>query len=308
MQIPQNLSRDTQNPPGHIQDTLVRPSASIIALPPAYIALFRGSDSPPSITVTSDGGNSLVVIDSPAASQTVGTGSGQNTQGIVYGPVTNISGITPRAFAEIVKEYVAEQKDLAQQLSKLQAKLSLGKAEVNSLKAALERTETSAAAGNRKAQVVIDEALKRLNIILRFFPDDRNAINRLGHIYHLRGQLQKAQACYQRVLELSPGDATGQYAAYSNLGITYHTRGDLDQAEKMFRKALAIFEKIDHQEGMTSDYGNLGILCVQRNNMTGARANWTRARDLFDKIGMSHMVAKVQGWLDALPSDDATTP
>jgi hypothetical protein len=28
---------------------------------------------------------------------------------------------------------------------------------------------------------------------------------------------------------------------------------------------------------------------------------WTKARDLFARIGMPHIVAKVQGWIDGLP-------
>jgi hypothetical protein len=38
-----------------------------------------------------------------------------------------------------------------------------------------------------------------------------------------------------------------------------------------------------------------------RGDLKEARTLWTRSRDLYEKIGMPHMVAKIQKWLDELP-------
>ena len=38
-----------------------------------------------------------------------------------------------------------------------------------------------------------------------------------------------------------------------------------------------------------------------RGDLKEALTLWTRARDLYEKIGMPHMVAKMQNWLDELP-------
>ena len=86
----------------------------------------------------------------------------------------------------------------------------------------------------------IAEAERRVDSILRFFPDDRDAWTRRGHIHHLRGDLTAAAAAYQRVLELSPADEAGRAVALGNLGLIHQTRGELNEAERMHRKALPI--------------------------------------------------------------------
>ena len=75
----------------------------------------------------------------------------------------------------------------------------------------------------------------------------------------------------------------------------------LVQVEMMHRKSLEIEEKLGRLEGMASDYGNLGLIYETRGDLKEARTLWTRARDLYEKIGMEHMVAKIQNWLDDLP-------
>ena len=156
----------------------------------------------------------------------------------------------------------------------------------------------------------LDEARERLEAITRLLPDDRDAINRLGHIHRTQGRLGEAERSYRRVLEVSPDSAEWQAIAYGNLGLIYQTRGDLDQAEAMLRKSLQIFEKVGHLEGMASQYGNLGIVYEARGDFATARENGVKARDLYARIGMPHMVEKVQAWIDRLPSasDRASDP
>jgi len=50
--------------------------------------------------------------------------------------------------------------------------------------------------------------------------------------------------------------------------------------------------------------GNLGPICKQRGDVPEARRLWQQAVELCRRIGMPHMVAKVQGWIDALPPED----
>ncbi len=54
-------------------------------------------------------------------------------------------------------------------------------------------------------------------------------------------------------------------------------------------------------EGMANQYANLGLIYETRGDLKEARTHWTRARDLYEKIGMPHMVAKIQNWLDEMP-------
>ncbi len=129
------------------------------------------------------------------------------------------------------------------------------------------------------------EAEKRLNAILRFVPDDVDAINRLGHIHSTRGELDQAKECYERVLALSEDSFDAQAAAYGNLGLIYRARGELDQAEAMHRKALVIDEKLGRLEGMACQYGNLGLVYQDRGDLDQAEAMHRKALVIDEKLG-----------------------
>jgi hypothetical protein len=51
---------------------------------------------------------------------------------------------------------------------------------------------------------------------------------------------------------------------------------------------------------MASDYGNLGNLQELRGDLDGAREQWVKSRDLYARLGATHMVERVQGWIDGL--------
>ena len=131
----------------------------------------------------------------------------------------------------------------------------------------------------------IEESVKRLKKILAIRPDDLDAINRMGNIHLLRGELDDAAACYRRVLELAAGDESWVAAAYGNLGLVYATRGDLDGAEAMHKKSLAIEEKLGRLKGMATDYGNLGLVCKTRGDLDGAEAMHKKALVIDEKLG-----------------------
>jgi tetratricopeptide (TPR) repeat protein len=132
--------------------------------------------------------------------------------------------------------------------------------------------------------------------------DTAAAYGNLGLIYRTRGDLDQAEAMIRKGLEIDEklGRLEGMATQYGNLGLIYDTRGDLDQAENMYRKSLAIDEKLGRLEGMANQYGNLGSVYKERGDLKSAREYWTKARDLYQRIGMPHMVAKVQGWIDGL--------
>ena len=130
----------------------------------------------------------------------------------------------------------------------------------------------------------IEEAEKRIGIILKAAPDDLEAINRMGHIHMLRGRLEDAEKTYKRVLELA-ATQEGRAAAYGNLGLVYKTRGDLDGAEKMHRKALEINEKLGRLAGMASHYGNLGLVYRRRGDLDRAEQMHRKSLEIDEKLG-----------------------
>ncbi len=69
----------------------------------------------------------------------------------------------------------------------------------------------------------------------------------------------------------------------------------------MHRKSLEIDQRLGQLEGVAHGYANLGSIYRERGDLGSAREHWIQSRDLFAKIGMPHMVAKVESWLDGLP-------
>ena len=87
---------------------------------------------------------------------------------------------------------------------------------------------------------------------------------------------------------------------YTSLGTVYRLRGDLDGAEAMYNKSLKIDEDLGRKEGMASNYTNLGNVYQTHGDLDRAKEAWQTARALFEQIGMPHMVQKMDGWLASL--------
>jgi tetratricopeptide (TPR) repeat protein len=80
----------------------------------------------------------------------------------------------------------------------------------------------------------------------------------------------------------------------------YQIRGDLEQAEAMYQKALALDEALGHKEGMASDYGNLGNVYRIRGDLEQAEAMYQKALALFQQIGATPQVKQIQESLRAI--------
>ncbi|MBI5765449.1 MAG: tetratricopeptide repeat protein [Planctomycetes bacterium] len=145
----------------------------------------------------------------------------------------------------------------------------------------------------------IDEAKKRLESILRFLPDDLDAINHLGLVARLRGDLVEAETRFQRVSDLAT-DEKWRTIAYRNLGLIYLTRGDLDRAEEMIRKSLAIDEKLGRLEGMAAVYGSLGAISQTRGDLDCAEEMYRKSLAINEKLGHLDGMASNYGNLGAL--------
>jgi tetratricopeptide (TPR) repeat protein len=145
----------------------------------------------------------------------------------------------------------------------------------------------------------IAEAERRLDTILRFLPNDLDALNRRGHIHRLRGNLPGAEQDYRRVAELAENDE-GRAVAYGNLGAIYQTRGDLDEAERLHRKALEIEVKLGRLEGMASTYGNLGLIYQTRGDLDEAERLLRKALEINEKLGRLEGMASTYGNLGVI--------
>ena len=133
----------------------------------------------------------------------------------------------------------------------------------------------------------IQTAQAALSQILEVLPDDMFAINVTGQIHTLRGDLEKAQAAYERIGELadSANDPHAQAVAYGNLGILHSVRGDLDKAEEMFNKSLKLFEQLGNKEGRATSCGNLGNVYFTRGELDKAEKMYSKALKLDEQLG-----------------------
>ncbi|MDX9911521.1 MAG: tetratricopeptide repeat protein [Phycisphaerales bacterium] len=128
-------------------------------------------------------------------------------------------------------------------------------------------------------------------------------LGNLGLVERSRENLSGAEDYLKRSLAIheSLGNREGMANQLGNLGLVERRRENLSGAEDYLKRSLAIHESLGHKEGMANQFGNLGVIDETRGNLNAAREKWMRSRDLFREIGMSHMVERVQRWLDELP-------
>ncbi|KAH7113130.1 hypothetical protein B0J13DRAFT_613886 [Dactylonectria estremocensis] len=111
------------------------------------------------------------------------------------------------------------------------------------------------------------------------------ALGSLGILYANQGQLQNAEAMYQRALdgyEKAWGpDHTSTLDTVNNLGILYKDQGRLQDAEAMYQRALDGYEKawgLDHTSTLDI-VNNLGNLYADQGRLQDAEAMYQRALD-----------------------------
>jgi tetratricopeptide (TPR) repeat protein len=117
-----------------------------------------------------------------------------------------------------------------------------------------------------------DRALQAYRRAVDLDPDNVEGWNRLGHILLRIGELENAEAAYQKAFTLGEmaHDHSVMVSAYGNLGIVYQIRGDLEQAEAMYRKAPELFQEIgaalqvEQTEGLLDE---LRLSRINRENM-----------------------------------------
>ena len=172
--------------------------------------------------------------------------------------------------------------------------------EAKSAEGAAADREAAEAARHLGALAFLDnteEALHWYRRAVELDPANADGWNRLGHLYYRTGQLDQAEAAFQKVVTLGEAnDDLGAIAAGTgNLGLIYETRGEIDRAEEMYKKALAIEEKLGHQEGMAIAYGNLGLIYETRGEIDRAEEMHKKALAIDEKLGRQEGMADTYG-------------
>ena len=130
-------------------------------------------------------------------------------------------------------------------------------------------------------------------------PENIDAINFIGQLEHLFGNLKAADDAFRQVLDVgrTQDDKEAIAAAYGNLGVIAMTRGDLDTAVDYYNQALALNKKLGRKEGMALSYAMLGHVAVARGDLLEARQFLVQARGLFAEMGMQLKMAQYDQFL-----------
>jgi tetratricopeptide (TPR) repeat protein len=122
-------------------------------------------------------------------------------------------------------------------------------------------------------------------------------LGNLGLIYRTRGELDKAEEMFKRIMGIHKQleDKEGLANDYGNLGIIEQMRGELDKAEEMYNKSLAIEKKLGRLEGMASDYGNLGLIYETRGELDKAEEMYKDSLKISEAHGLIGLSANQYG-------------
>ncbi|MBU1599571.1 O-antigen ligase family protein [bacterium] len=106
-------------------------------------------------------------------------------------------------------------------------------------------------AKGKRELVYLDEVIKRIERVIKAFPQDANNHNTLGLAYDFKRELEgvdtreKTVASYKKAIEWNPF----YVGAYNNIGVIYGREANYEESEKYFTEAL----KIEPENGISLD-------------------------------------------------------
>jgi CHAT domain-containing protein/Tfp pilus assembly protein PilF len=111
-----------------------------------------------------------------------------------------------------------------------------------------------------------------------------------GRTLDRRGALDRAEACYRRVLHLKPEESLGTAWALSALGIIARERSDLTTAEALLHQAHAIQEKLAPGSlDLAKSIGELAVVAALRADVVAAEEGFSKALELQQRLAPGGM-------------------
>jgi tetratricopeptide (TPR) repeat protein len=143
---------------------------------------------------------------------------------------------------------------------------------------------------------------RALKVVEKGAEEEASVRSNLGIVYRMRGDLDKAGEMHERALEIYKkiGHKEGMTASYGNLGVIYEMRDDLDKAEEMTHKGLKIDEKLGRIEGMAAKYNNLGMIYFKRGDLDKAEDMHKRALEIDKQKANKKGIASAYGNLGVI--------
>ena len=124
---------------------------------------------------------------------------------------------------------------------------------------------------NLYSQGQFQQALKRINLLLKRFPNSFALHYTLGAVCKNLDQLDTAIKAYNKALTIKPNHA----GAYYNMGISFKEQGKLEEAINSYRRAIAI--KTDYFEA----YNNMGNIFKDLNKPKEALKAYNKALSIY---------------------------
>ena len=113
-----------------------------------------------------------------------------------------------------------------------------------------------------------DKALDAYKMVVQLAPDDFVARNQLGLLLIRIGELDGAKAQYEYVLQKSGFvDRDWRATALNHLGIISQIRGNLDLAKDYHKRGLALSEQLGFKTNIAAQLNNLGLIEYTRGNL-----------------------------------------
>ncbi len=112
-------------------------------------------------------------------------------------------------------------------------------------------------------------------------------MNRLGIIYLVTGEPQKALEYYEKTLEINVklGNLQGQANSYGNMGNIYFNTGEPLKALEYYEKALDINVKLGNLQGQANQYGNIGSVYYRTGQPGKALEYFEKALEINISLG-----------------------
>ena len=112
---------------------------------------------------------------------------------------------------------------------------------------------------------IIEDGLKKNNSLEvndKLTASLSGALNNLGIIYEIKGDVKKAINCYKKSISIDKkrNDKKGVAFTLNNLGFVYDKQGDIPKALEIYHQSLKFLEENKDKYGMGVALNNIGLI------------------------------------------------
>lgn len=137
---------------------------------------------------------------------------------------------------------------------------------------------------------IIEKALKKSNsseVNDKLTVSLSGALNNLGIIYEIKGDVKKAINCYKKSITIDKkrNDKKGVALTLNNLGFVYDKQGDIPKALEIYHQSLKFLEENKDKYGMGVTLNNIGLIYKYQGDSSKALDYLNRSLKLREELG-----------------------